>query len=279
MTALPPWLDEVLSYDDLAPEERTTVDETLREHASARALLATVRQIEANPGPLGELPEGVDGAPDTEAAASLKRLEERVRFEAMGRADDRRATRRISAPFHYLLPAAAAALLLLTLGSPIQDSPPGPVSRVEVRHTELVRGSAPESEWRTGDGFVLQIQLERPAFVVLVHVDPQGKLSILDPEDGVGPARQHDAGSVQFPSADDEWFLDGNPGTETLLVASTDVSSGPAPESARWSGKLLAPASERRSREDVVADAMRILRNHFRAVERTDLQHAAREDR
>ncbi len=287
MTRTPDWLDKVLSYDDLSPEERAEVDAILEENDAARALLARVRAIEENPGPAGSLPEMDDAAlaaDDPEAAASLQRLQQRVRFDAVGkkgRSDAAgREPSRVRSLIPYLLPVAIAAVLLLTLGSPLDEDLPGSLTGFTVQRSGATRGSATDdSTWRTGDAFVLHCELDRPSFVVLVHVDPGGNVAILDPDGGEGPVARHDAGSVQFPSAGDEWFLEGNPGPETFLVASIDAASERDLSSGRWLRELRADADPTpgEPRADVVARVIRTLTTHFDAVEQTDLVHTAEE--
>jgi len=272
----PDWLDRILSYDDLSPEERREADILLREDAEARALLERVRTAESSPGPRGELPplgeETVLGR-EEEEAASLRRLEERLRFRALGRrVAPSRSPRRIRTLIHYLVPAAAAAVMVLMLRSDERTTPPA-LSGLEARRTGTLRGDGGDpAPLRTGDAFVLHCELERPSFVVLVHVDPAGALSILDPEAGVGPLRRHAPGSVTFPPEGEEWFLEGRAGTETFLVASRDVDRAD-PAAGPWV-RELGDLGATATREERVAGAVRVLETHFDAVLRRDLAHA-----
>ncbi len=222
MTQGPGWLDRVLSHEELTGEERAHVDALLARNPGARRLLEVVQQAE-RAEPVGELPEdGALAAGDVAAArSSLEALLRRALPAAPPSPPPRRTGWRVWLTPRILMPAAALAVAawLALPGSPLR---PLPVLEGFSAVPADGRRGGPEdgggAGWRRGDAFVLRAELHAPSLVLLVHVDPRGRVEILEPRDA-GAVRARPPGTLAFPEAPEEWTLDGEPGTEAFVLA------------------------------------------------------------
>ncbi len=149
---------------------------------------------------------------------------------------------RRSAP-RLLIPVAAAAALIVVAMRLLPQPGPG-VHDLQLIPAATLRGdersagresgasvtdgrnvaTSGERVWRTGESFFLRFTLARDGFPVVFHVDPAGRIALLHPE---GPAaalvRVPGGMTTQLPpaSSGDEWAFEGEPGSETFLVAVT----------------------------------------------------------
>lgn len=225
MTQGPGWLDRVLTYEELTGEERTQVDALLARSPEARRLLEVVQQAE-RAEPVGELPEGGALAAEDVAAArsSLEALLRRA-LPAASRPAPRRTGWRAWLTPRVLVPTAALAVAawLALPWSPLRPLPI--LEEFAAVRADGRRGADPADEaWRRGDAFVLRAELHAPSLVLLVHVDPRGRVEVLDPPAAEAP-RVRPAGPLAFPEHPEEWTLDGEPGTETFLLAARSDST------------------------------------------------------
>lgn len=278
MTQGPGWLDRVLSYEELTGEERADVDALLASRPEARRLLEAVQRAE-RAEPAGELPEAAALAAE-DVAAARKSLEELLR-KALPRPGKEPAPRpagwRAWLTPRVLVPTAAlaAAAWLALPGSPLRPLPV--LEGLAAVPGDATRGALPQAtgprEWRRGDAFALRARLRQPSLVLLAHVDPRGRVQVLEPADGRAAPVQP-AGTLAFPAAAEEWTLDGEPGTETfLLAARADTTDAAAVRDA------AAELARLRSGDGSVARVRGILESRFDTVLVTRIRHDLPDER
>lgn len=234
-----PWRELVFAYEDLGAEDRRRADAHLAECRSCTALLRGLQQAEgaAAVGALPETPIDLEARLAGEADASLHALRTRLDLPpvASSGAASRAAARqpetlnrelwrsaridwsRLTAP----LAAAAAVVAIVTT---VLLRTPHPASEAIVRSARIERFSGVrggDEPWQSGDAFTIELDLARQSVPVVVHVDPSGDVSLLQPADAALPGPALPAGPVLLPAADSgiEWRLEGPAGRETFLVA------------------------------------------------------------
>lgn len=285
MTDDPRWLELVLVYEDLTPEERADVDALFETRPEFRDLLSELQQIEA--GPRGQLPETLEAMSDRdreEADRSLLSLRRKVArrsgviespsagtvFETIGRALAR-PFRNASWGMRLAVPVAAVAVLWMFL-LPSKSSV-GPLTALPAATTRGVevdegRNRAGDREWRTGDAFFLRCVVQHPVVPVLFHVDPMGTVTQLFPEHDEWQSLR---GVVEFPlpGSEEEWRLEGS-GTETFLLA----TRRDAPRDFADVAKAIDEIQERsESRAHIVEGVRVLLDRHFEDVRVTEIAH------
>ena len=248
--------EKILVYEDLDPAERREADQHLEGCEECRNLLAELRRIERLGGREAALPAG---GPDrafatgfahrADARASLLALEARI--EAAGSASaalgamrepagalaepapPRREIRSGPKPapisryldsarrrwLSVLIPAAAAAALAIVTLWPRPAGEPRLLSGARVLPVSGMRGAGPG--WHTGDAFAIELSLTAPSRVVVFHVDPNGAVALLHPEDPAAPIEPSPSGTLRLPPPGMEWRLEPPEGSETFLIAAT----------------------------------------------------------
>lgn len=78
----------------------------------------------------------------------------------------------------------------------------------------------PVPVWHDGDAFRLELELSRPAHVVVVHVDARGDVALVHPESVADPVPRVGPGTVRVPPVDAgyDWVFEGEPGWESFIV-------------------------------------------------------------
>jgi hypothetical protein len=229
----------VLVYEELEPEEKSMADAHLGECADCASLLAKLQRLEQTSDLRGAVPElgrvRLATAERAQAEASLVALRARVGHPATGVAGPapRPAAPKSRpvvssvwewarrAPLLVRLAPALAVLLVAWILWPRQ--PVAPLLRgAELERYSGMRGAVGDG-FKTGEAFVLKLELAAPARPVVYHVDPEGRIDLLYPKgaDAVRPLMP--AGRVTLPAETSgiEWRFEGAPGTETFLVAAT----------------------------------------------------------
>jgi hypothetical protein len=282
----PRWLDLVLVYEDLTPEERAGVDAFLETRPEFRDLLSELQRIEA--GPRGQIPESTGALSvreEEEAARSLASLRRKVARHS-GAAENPTSEGIIEAigrfftqPFGkafwgfrsaVMVGAAAVAawMFLIPTKSPVGELTALPTTSSRGVEVDEGRNRAGDREWRTGDAFFLRCVVQHPVVPVLFHIDPAGDVTQLFPEDDEW--RPFD-GVVEFPLAgtEDEWRLEGE-GTETFLLATRGEAPRDFAEVTRAIDEIRASGD---TRVRVVERIRRVLSEHFDDVRTTDVAH------
>lgn len=296
----------ILGYEALDAPDRERADAHLASCASCWELLAALQRAEQGARLTGSVPPlddprlaQLDPALRSEAEASLASL--LVRAGGAGVADGRAegaaqaspaglappraprpaagetasvrpgAGRSLRLPPRrrwaaLFVPAAAAVIAVLLWPRPAQEPALLPGAR-------LVPGtsyrSQPSDGLRTGDAFALEFELTRPAPVALVHLDPEGRVSLLIPGDAAlserFPAGRH---RVPSDSAAVEWRLEGSGGRETFLLAASDREL-PSGDALRAALERL-PAAPRAER---VRAARELLERRVGLVQVVEVEH------
>lgn len=280
------WRDLVLVLEELEGDEREKAEAHLASCPECRSLLVRLQGVERGArlqSVLARLesrePVRLSAADEEQAHASLLALRARLGLEAAatvpaaGRA--RAATTGTFArPWrrHWvrvLVPAAAAAAALLLLW-PRPSGDHVLVRDLRVLPASQTRGGG-EAGWHTGDAFVLRFELAAPAQPVVFHAGPSGELALLYPEDPGAPLEKSPAGPVTLPpeAGGSEWRFEGEPGTETFLVA---ARSRPAPGLADLLAQARAlPATGRAARVKALRELLEKRVGPVRAIEVTHL--------
>ena len=294
MSTYPDWWSRALEYEDLPAEDRREIDGWLAERQDLLEILTRLRAIESGGGPRGSFPDlaslQVPQELRAEADASLRMLRRRIAErravaetvpgpaaageEGPSWMDRLRAF--LSPP--VLVPVGAVAVILLVMqlsqrgpaGSAVGELMAHPASQTRGVDSSEDRNRAGDRTWKTGDAFFLQCSIERPVVPVLFHVDPQGVVTLLHPEDPADlPAVFPGGRPLEFPAAagDEEWVLEGDPGVETFLLA----TSPEAPDLGALMRRVdrIGPGS----RERVVRDLEALLGGEFEDVRRTEIEH------
>ena len=278
------WLDLVLVYEDLTPEERADVDAELERRPDLRALLRRLQEIEG--GPHGSMPDLADTMTARERASAERSLAELQRKVArrLGAREPSFVERILetapgwwrrftTAPSWVRAAVPAAAVILAVVLSLPESSPVGPLEAIPVAHSRGIdvdedRKRAGDREWRAGDAFILRCVVQHPVVPVLFHVDPAGEIVQLVPQ---GEDWRTVSGALEFPEpgSGEEWRLEGR-GTETFVLA----TSGRKP--ARFDALLEEVEALRTSgapRHEIVRELGRILSARFDDVRATDVSH------
>jgi hypothetical protein len=273
----------VLAWEELDEAERAAASAHLAECPSCRELLARFEQRECEPGPRGALPNdapALDPADLARAEASRHALLERLGVGEPASVVPRPARpRRGWAPrvvrWAWLAPAAAAAAVIAVvwLASPRPDAREVVQELVAVR-PGTVRGegspAAPrDGTWRTGEAFELRVRLARPGWPALVHVGPDGAVTLLRP--AASDTTSVGAGVRRFGPADagDAWLLEDPPGDEDLLLGLR--TSGPVNRGALL--RALEDAEAQAPRAARVDAVRRAIERHAGPVRQLTLRH------
>jgi hypothetical protein len=226
----------VLVYEELEPEEKRLADSHLGECADCASLLAKLQRLERASDLRGAVPEldrvRLGTAERAAAEASLAALRARVALPATaapGTAPSPATRPRSAAAALWewahrapVLVRLAPALAVLLVAWLLWPRPPiAPLLRgAELARYSGMRGEAGEG-FRTGEAFVLRLELAAPARPVVYHVDPEGRIDLLYPGPGEAAPALVPAGAVTLPPEPSgiEWRFEGTPGAETFLVA------------------------------------------------------------
>lgn len=259
--------DLVLAFEELTPDERAAAEAHLRGCADCRRLLSRLREIEARaqeaPGlPLESGFDGLTGAHDTEAAASLEALRRRLGLV--------RPRRR----FRAALPLALAAAALLALFLAPRPGPPVP----PVRELRLVAAAADRAGgpaatrgvWHMGDAFALEFELPVGGVPIVFHADAAGRLTCLNPE-AAGAAPLPAGVHLRLPpdASPEEWVFTGEPGRESFLVVAPPRAPADLSAVTRAAESML--RDESLDREARVERLRRYLAGRLGPVQRIDV--------
>jgi len=223
----------ILGYEELEPADRALADRYLEAHPDLAARLAWHQAKEVGAAAnlpvadaawqVGDLSAGEDAA----RHESLRRILAEVTVGqgtagggSVGRVRDRAA---------WLLPLAAIlALALLLPQAGVEKSLLRnlTVARVEMA-VDASRGSGrldvTDGALFTGEAFALDFRLDEDAYVVVYHVDPAGRVSMVHPEspaDEATPLRGGRNHRIPDPRGGLVWVLGAETGVESFLVAS-----------------------------------------------------------
>lgn len=274
----------VLSWEDLTVEERQDAESHLESCADCRALHAAFERHERTLGPLGSfpesafeasvaLPEGERASAEASRGALLERLGAGAARSAAAPGARVPARRRASLAWWWVPAVAAAAVAIAWLVRPV-PTPDDVLRELEVVPLHVVRGHADSGRagaagWRSGDEFELRVRLARPAWPVVVHVSPDGGVTLLRPA-----ARELDpvpAGVQRLGPLDPEeaWVIQGGAATEVLFVAADDARPVLRDRLLRDLESLGARADH----EVRVSQVQRLLERRFGGARRVDIAH------
>ena len=261
--------DLVLGFEDLDPAEQARVRRFLQENPGQAARLQELQAAEE--AACGEFPVDRGAWEEARLSAgeieeqqnSLKRILAALEEHGLPETDSpqRDATpakqgnlRRLTPRLAWALPLAAVLALVTILPMRRDVSDPALAPRVVVLVGENgTRGAAGQGTTlgilHTGQAFALDFYLDRDSHVVVYHLDPAGRLSVVWPaRPGAGSSflsgeQQH---RLPRPEADQVWVLGPETGTETFLVTSF----------ARWTPACLdvKPVAGLSRREAVMTD-------------------------
>ncbi len=249
--------DRCLTFDRAASIARSAElpDGAARQHLAecprCRELLADFREA---------LAEGAPGA-SRQPPASAARLRESPDV--------------LSRPVRYALGAAAAAVLLLGVGSAIylSTSPPGPIllaADVGLRD-HILAGTTPKSgrTFATGDAIMFRVDFARAGRLTLINIDPNGTMDVMDAAPsvsaktvatGLGPG-SHTVGPYR---------LVGRGGEETFLLI---VFEGHVPADR---ARLIKQLDEACEKDRDVEKLVRMIRSWPAEVKVIRIDHVAR---
>lgn len=224
---------------------------------------------------MGQIELGVDDQPFLELDDQAAEL--RSREALLAQLGATRATRpRAPAPRRsrrVWVPAAAVAAMLLLFFSPWWGTGPQleGLEVVRVEDGRLLR-SGSDAALRTGDAFALAFELSEEASVVVYHVDPGGRLTLVLPESPDRPAPRMGAGTVAIPGegAGEQWVLGGDPGPESFVLA---LDAGSLPSLTGLDSALREGLPATVAREDVLRYVRSYLRSHLDEVEVIEFDH------
>jgi hypothetical protein len=249
------WLELILAYEELSPEEQARADAHLASCEGCRTLLARLQAVERQAVLPGELPPlenesayRLSAAEEQPAQASLADLRARLGLaeQATPRASEPAAATSFVArlralrgfrPWMLAPVAAAAGVLVLFLlpgprdeGVQVHDLGLVAVSGVRGEGAPAEQGISPtpvsRTIWRTGEAFRLRFRLAEAGYPVIVHIDPKGRVALLHPEEAAAPLTRFPAGAtIELPSpdSDSEWTFEAETGPETFLVAAATI--------------------------------------------------------
>ncbi len=233
------WRERTLALEDLEGPDREAALAHLETCPECRSLREAILAREAQARPAGSLPP--PSRWDALALDDLSRAGERRSLAALLEREAHRGRERPARrpAFHWWVPAAAAAAVIMAVmttrtppPSPIET--PGPITSpatpplslpAEVHGLLIAPGPGLRggvgSKWHTGDAFTIDFTLESRSPVIVVHLDPRGAASLLVPDSAGARAPVLGPGLVTLPpeGAGVRWTFEGEPGTETFLIA------------------------------------------------------------
>lgn len=272
----------ILAWEDLDEVERAAAEAHLVDCEACRALRAHFERRERDVGPRGALPEttpALDPAERQRARASRHALLERLGVGESasplpGAARPRSAWIPRLPRWSWMAPAAAAAVfafLWLARTGPQGDAV---LEEFAAVRTSVLRGgdslAAPlDSAWRTGETFELRVRLARPGWPAVVHVGPDGLVTLLRPEEADTSSMDVGVQRLGPVDAGESWVLEDPPGAEDLFVALRP--RGPVDREALL--QALRAAERSGTRASRLEAVRRALMRHVGPVRRLTLQH------
>lgn len=233
------WRERVLALEDLEGPDREGTLAHLEACPECHSLRERLLAREALARPAGSLPPPARW--DALALDDMSQAGERRSLAALLEREGLRGSERPARrpAWRWLVPAAAAAAVVAVMmmrtppPSPIAPPPIVPTAPVPsapaapaVSGLTLVPGSSmrggSDERWHTGDAFTLRFELASAAPVVVVHVDPRGRAELLVPDSASDAAPVLGPGPVVLPAESSamRWTFEGEPGTESFLIAS-----------------------------------------------------------
>ena len=226
-------LDWLLAYEELDAAERRKADRYLSEHPDLAAQIERLRDVERLA--LREIPARADDGfwadadLSAEDEASCRDSAQRIRrlLAAPAASSAPRPWKRLPRNPRWLLPIAAV-LALIVIGPQLarRDANLTGFTVETIATTSDGTRSADLAPLaagilRTGDAFVLAVELTVDSYLAVVHVDPLGDVALVYPMDQSRVARLEGGRRHRLPDPDNDemWILGGATGRESFVIA------------------------------------------------------------
>jgi hypothetical protein len=275
----------ILAYEDLEGEDRQKAEEFLAQNADVRRKLQRLRELEEwarDPVPLpeGHAPPDFGLSPSEEAqlARSLKALKGRLDLQPVRQPARRGPWSVLRGPGRKIwVPVAAAAVVALWMWSPWSSRELLRFEDLRVLTVEVGTGTSRGVETRrarrSGEAFALSFQLEKDAHVIVYHVDPAGRASLVFPGSPSDPMAFFEADLPQripAATADEQWVLGGETGRESFLLGASESADLDLEALDRQVHERLANVTDR----GAVLDSLRtLLTETFETVQLIEFDH------